>query len=147
MAKQSHSALPHYRLRKEYEVIADKALTTPTNTEHLMALKEEIDKVVEKTLPELDTRIIEARHRYCNTYIYIVCGCACGYTVYIYIYIYIYAPSHRVEFLLEHTSVSHSEMRLNADTFRWMERMPPILQEHHDIITRSRTEKEDALKV
>ena len=92
MAKQSHSALPHYRLRKEYEVIADKALTTPTNTEHLMALKEEIDKVVEKTLPELDTRIIEARHRYCNTYIYIVCGCVAVW-LYIYIYIYICALS------------------------------------------------------
>ena len=51
------------RLRKEYELIADKALTTPTDTEHLMALKEEIANVVEKTLPEMETRIIEARHR------------------------------------------------------------------------------------
>ena len=41
----------------------------------------------------------------------------------------------------------HSEMKLNVDTFRWLERIPPILEEHHDIITRSRKEKEDALKV
>ena len=53
-----------YRLRKEYEVIADKALTTPTDTEHLITLKEEIAAVVEKTLPELETKVIEARHRY-----------------------------------------------------------------------------------
>lgn len=54
---------------------------------------------------------------------------------------------NRMEFLLEHTTVSHSEMRLNTDTFRWLERIPPILDEHNDIITRSRREKEDALKV
>ena len=53
-----------YRLRKEYEIIADRALTTPTNTEHLMTLKEEIATVMEKTLPELETKIIEARHRW-----------------------------------------------------------------------------------
>ena len=53
----------------------------------------------------------------------------------------------RVEFLLEHTTVPQSEVRLNVDTFRWLERIPPILEEHHDIITRSRREKEDALKV
>ena len=51
------------RLRKEYEVIADKALTTPTDTEHLMDLKEEIAAVTEKTLPQLETRVVEARHR------------------------------------------------------------------------------------
>ena len=56
-----------HRLRKEYEAIADKALTTPTDTEHLMALKEEMAQVVEKTLPELESRIIEARHRYVYT--------------------------------------------------------------------------------
>ena len=55
--------------------------------------------------------------------------------------------SDRVEFLLEHTTVSHSEVKLNVDTFRWLERIPPILEEHNDIITRSRKEKEDALKV
>ncbi|CAI8004188.1 Dynein heavy chain 7, axonemal [Geodia barretti] len=102
------------QLRKEYEAIADKALTTPTDTEHLMALKEEMSAATEKTLPQLETRVIEARHR--------------------------------VEFLLEHTTVSHSEVKLNVDTFRWLERIPPILEEHNDIITRSRKEKEDALK-
>ena len=59
-----YTFLSSCRLRKEYEAIADKALTTPTDTEHLMALTEEIATVVEKTLPELETRIVEARHRY-----------------------------------------------------------------------------------
>lgn len=60
-------ALCSHRLRKEYEAIADKALTTPTDTEHLMALKEEISTATEKTLPQLETRVIEARHRCHNT--------------------------------------------------------------------------------
>ena len=70
-SKQSYSVstknISFHRLRKEYEVIADKALTTPKDTEHLITLKEEIATVVEKTLPQLDTRIIEARHRYIYT--------------------------------------------------------------------------------
>ena len=55
--------LHSFRLQKEYEAIADKALTKPANTEQLMTLKEEIEKVVEKTLPELEERIVEASHR------------------------------------------------------------------------------------
>ena len=74
----SNSSL--HRLRKEYELIADKALTTPTDTEHLMTLKEEIAKAVEKTLPELETRIIEARHRYFHVHVFMcVCMCVCIY--------------------------------------------------------------------
>ncbi len=53
----------------------------------------------------------------------------------------------RLEFLAEFTSISISEMKLNTDTFRWIERMPPILEEHVDIITRSRREAEEGLKV
>ena len=63
--------VPPHRLRKEYEVIADKALTTPTDTEHLIALKEEIASATDKTLPQLETRLIEARHRLANRVIHI----------------------------------------------------------------------------
>ena len=53
----------------------------------------------------------------------------------------------RLEFLAEHTSITVSDLRLNSETFRWLERMPPILEEHRDITTRSRREAEEALKV
>ena len=53
----------------------------------------------------------------------------------------------RVEFLLEHTTVSPAEMSLNADTFLWTSRIPPILEEHQTIITETRREVEDALRV
>ena len=39
-----------------------------------------------------------------------------------------------------------SEFNLNADTFKWIERMPPILLEHEDIMSRSRQEAEEGLK-
>ena len=53
----------------------------------------------------------------------------------------------RMEFLAEHATTAMAEMKLNAETFRWMERMPPILEEHLDIISRSRREAEEGLKV
>ena len=45
-------------------MIADKALTTPTNTQHLMELKEAMVKAEEKELPVLEEKMIESRHRY-----------------------------------------------------------------------------------
>lgn len=51
------------RIRKEYEVIADKALTTPTDTQQLMELKEFVEKAEEKDLVELEDRIALAWHR------------------------------------------------------------------------------------
>lgn len=53
----------------------------------------------------------------------------------------------RMEFLAEFTTTTMSEMKLNAETFRWIERIPPILDEHADIISRSRREAEEGLKV
>lgn len=53
----------------------------------------------------------------------------------------------RLEFLAEYTSIALSDMRLNSETFRWLERMPPILEEHREITGRSRREAEEALKV
>jgi len=50
-------------LRKGYELIADKALTTPTNTQHLMELKEFVSKAQEKDLPDLQERMMEAGQR------------------------------------------------------------------------------------
>ncbi len=52
-----------------------------------------------------------------------------------------------MEFLAEFTTCTMSELKLNAETFRWMERIPPILDEHADIISRSRREAEEGLKV
>ena len=51
------------RLRKEYESIAEKALTTPSSTEHLMELKEYIQTVKTKEMIVLEDRIIQARQR------------------------------------------------------------------------------------
>ena len=44
-------------------MIADRALTTPTNTQHLMELKEAMIKAEEKDLPLLEEEMIKARHR------------------------------------------------------------------------------------
>lgn len=52
-----------YSLRKDYERIADMALTTPTNTQHLMELKEAMIEAESKELPVLEEKMIEARHR------------------------------------------------------------------------------------
>ena len=51
------------RIRKEYEVIADKALTTPTDTQQLMELKEYVEKAEEKDLIDLEERMALAWHR------------------------------------------------------------------------------------
>lgn len=53
-----------YSLRKDYERIADLALTTPTNTQHLMELKEAMVEADSKELPLLEEKMVEARHRY-----------------------------------------------------------------------------------
>ena len=50
-------------IRKGYEVIADKALTTPTDTQQLMELKEFVEKAEEKDLIELEERLVLAWHR------------------------------------------------------------------------------------
>lgn len=40
-----------------------------------------------------------------------------------------------------------SELRLNSETFSWLSRIPPILEEHKQLITQSRREAEEGLKV
>jgi dynein heavy chain len=44
-------------------MIADKALTTPTDTQQLMELKEFVEKAEEKDLVELGDRMALAWHR------------------------------------------------------------------------------------
>ena len=53
----------NFRIRKEYEVITDKALTTPTNTQHLMELKEFMVKAENESLVDLEQRMAIAKHR------------------------------------------------------------------------------------
>ena len=44
-------------------MIAEKALTTPANTAELMELKEYIEKVEEKTIYELENKLVQAKNR------------------------------------------------------------------------------------
>jgi len=50
-------------------------------------------------------------------------------------------------FLMEYTDVSLADMRSNAATFTWYDRMPKIFDEHRAIIAEKRTQYEEALKV
>ena len=60
----THTHTHPLSLRKEYEAIADRALTTPTSTQHMMELKEYMEKAEAKDVVELTERMSEARHRY-----------------------------------------------------------------------------------
>ena len=53
----------------------------------------------------------------------------------------------RLEFLVDYTSMSPAEMRLNSEAFNWHSRMPPIFEEHDEIIGASKRQAENALKV
>ena len=43
--------------------------------------------------------------------------------------------------------MSPAEMRLNSEAFNWHSRMPPIFEEHDEIINASKRQAENALKV
>ncbi|XP_078701931.1 dynein axonemal heavy chain 7-like isoform X3 [Branchiostoma floridae x Branchiostoma belcheri] len=51
------------KLCEEYELIAEKALTTPANTQELMELKQYIEKVEKQDIVEMDKRLEEAKNR------------------------------------------------------------------------------------
>ena len=53
----------------------------------------------------------------------------------------------RLEFLVDYTSMSPAEMRINSEAFNWHSRMPPIFEEHEEIIGASKRQAENALKV
>lgn len=55
--------MPVLRLREAYEAVADKALTTPTNTTQLYELKEYVEKVRNKDLQSMEDRVMKARNR------------------------------------------------------------------------------------
>ena len=61
MMKDHH--LSNKTLCDEYEVIAEKALTAPENTEHLMELKGFINQVQTETMFTLQDRLVEAKER------------------------------------------------------------------------------------
>ena len=52
-----------FSLCEEFEMIAEKALTTPANTAELMELKAYIENVEEKTIYELENKLVQARNR------------------------------------------------------------------------------------
>ena len=52
-----------FRLCDDYELIAEKALTTPANTEQLMDLQEYIKKVETETIFTLEKRLVQAKNR------------------------------------------------------------------------------------
>nr|XP_058956956.1 dynein axonemal heavy chain 7-like [Pocillopora verrucosa] len=51
------------RLSEEYEKIAEKALTSPANTEHLMELKNYIEQVENETIFDLEKRLVDTKNR------------------------------------------------------------------------------------
>lgn len=59
---QDHS-VANKALSNEYEAIAEKALTSPSNTEHLMELKSYIETVQNVTIFELESRLVNTKER------------------------------------------------------------------------------------
>ena len=53
----------------------------------------------------------------------------------------------RVNVLADNGTMAPSELRLNSETFSWLSRIPPILEEHKQLISQSRREAEEGLKV
>ena len=104
-----------FRLREAYEAIADKALTTPSDTAQLMELKEYIEKVKSKELQGLEERLLKCRTR--------------------------------VLTLAELMPFTHADMMKNSETLKWLDRIYPIFDEHTEIITRTKREAEESLKV
>jgi len=51
------------QLCDEYEAIAEKALTSPSNTEHLMELKTYINQVQNDTIFDLESRLVTTKER------------------------------------------------------------------------------------
>ena len=50
-------------------------------------------------------------------------------------------------FLIEYVNISTLEMRCNANTFAWYDRMQDVFDEHRAIVTEKQIQFEDALKV
>ncbi len=59
-----HNSSLNTSIVDEYEAISEKALSTPTTSEQLFALKEEIEKIKEKTLPSMTQEVKQYLQRY-----------------------------------------------------------------------------------
>ena len=55
--------MDYYRLCDDYEQIAEKALTTPANTEQLMELKAYIEKVESDIIFKMEKRLYQSQER------------------------------------------------------------------------------------
>ncbi|XP_067372006.1 dynein axonemal heavy chain 7 isoform X2 [Channa argus] len=103
------------KLCEEFEKIAEKALSTPPDTQKMMELKAYINKVETTEMPLLEQRLADSITQLC--------------------------------FLLDFVDLSPSEMKLNAQTIQWFERMPSIFKEHQQIIMEKTEQYQSALKL
>jgi dynein heavy chain, axonemal len=103
-------------LSAKFGVIADKALETPTSTDHLMELQKYVAKAREKEVPVLTAAVEQSRKR-----LEFLLG----------------QPQ---------VPMTSSEMTANADLFTWLGRLDPIFVQHQDLIKSARTKAEDTLK-
>lgn len=53
----------------------------------------------------------------------------------------------KLVFLIEYSDFSSAEMRFNAHTFTWLDRMPSVIAEHRDIIAEKQNQYQKGLKV
>jgi dynein heavy chain len=103
-------------LSAKFGVIADKALETPTDTDHLMELQKYVEKAKIKEVPVLTAAVEESRKR-----LDFLLG----------------QPQ---------VPMTSSEMTANADLFTWLGRLDPIFGQHQELIKSARTKAEDGLK-
>ena len=103
------------QLKNECDKITEKALTTPMNTNHLMELKEYMEKVEEKDIFVIEQKMVNSMGR--------------------------------LKILSEYPLIVTSAKGFNAQIFAWLTIFPKILADHKEIISQSRREAEEALKV
>ena len=53
----------------------------------------------------------------------------------------------RLSFLVEYTSFTPREVRLNAEVFKWNERIDQVFDDHDKIITEKKAQYQEGLKV
>ncbi|KAK2839527.1 hypothetical protein Q5P01_013267 [Channa striata] len=102
-------------LCKEFENIAEKALSTPPDTQKMMELRAYMNKVETTEMPLLEQRLADSITQLC--------------------------------ILTDFVNLSPSEIKLNAKTIQWFQRMPSIFKEHQQIITEKTEQYQSALKL
>jgi len=53
----------------------------------------------------------------------------------------------RLSFLVDYTSFTPREMRLNAEVFKWNERIDEVFEDHDRIINEKKVQYQEGLKV